>query len=496
VRLERLPIRAEALGFFRFGRVAGKVIVTNDAGQWALLEPAVFEDLLAGRIAPGHPQHQALSQRGILRDGVSLDEMAERMRRKKAHVGQGPHLHIVITTLRCNQTCKYCHASRAPMNRTDTDMSLETAKRVVDLAMQSTSPYINFEFQGGEPTLNMEALELVVGYSREKNRHENKDLEHSVVTNLTAMSERVANWLVDNDVLICTSLDGPEELHNFNRTFKPGANAYQEVRRWMRYIDERYRSQGRDPKQWHTDALMTTSRRTFDHYRQVVDLYVELGLHTVHLRPLNPYGFARDTWKHIGYDIDEYLAFYEQTLDYIIELNKQGTEIVEGTAAVFLSKMLTEDDPNFVDILSPCGAGTGQVAYNYDGQLFTCDEARMASAMGDDLFQIGRAGETGMSDVLAHPTVRSLAVASLQDTLPACESCWNKPFCGVCPVHNYLTSGDVFGQRPRSSKCKEYLRIATLLVERLARDDSGQIEQIFRRWTRTRPREHVNTGMC
>ena len=52
-------------------------------------------------------------------------------------------------------------------------------------------------------------------------------------------------------------------------------------------------------------------------------------------------------------------------------------------------KMLTADDPNFVDILSPCGAGTGQVAYSHDGRIFTCDEARMVSAMGDDMFAIG-----------------------------------------------------------------------------------------------------------
>ena len=29
---------------------------------------------------------------------------------------------------------------------------------------------------------------------------------------------------------------------------------------------------------------MTTSRKTFDHMKEVVDLYVELGMHTIHLR--------------------------------------------------------------------------------------------------------------------------------------------------------------------------------------------------------------------
>lgn len=485
----RLPLVEDKLNFFRYGDVAGKKLVTNDTGAWHFLDEASFRDLLAGRVEPGHAHYEALAEKGFLRSGLDLGRFAEKMARKKRFVGQGPHLHIVITTLRCNQSCKYCHASRTNMDRVDTDMSLETAKKVVDHAMQSPSPYINFEFQGGEPTVNMPVLKFIVEYSREKNRYENKQLEHSLVTNMTYMTEENAEWLIDNEVLVCTSLDGPEELHNYNRTWSKEKNAYADVRRWIDYFNRRYVEQGRDPQLWHVDALMTTSRKTFDHWKEVVDLYVELGMHTIFLRPLNPYGFALDTWKRIGYTTDEYLGFYRQALDYILELNRAGTEIVEGTAAVFLMKMLTGDDPNFVDIRSPCGAGTGQVAYNYDGKIFTCDEARMTAAMGNDMFEIGEAGVTTYEAAYGHPTVKAMAVASLQDSLPHCDTCWNKPFCGVCPMHNYMTSGDLFGQRPNSPKCKEHYTIASLLFERLADDPDGKLEQIFRRWTLTRPRE-------
>jgi His-Xaa-Ser system radical SAM maturase HxsB len=489
VRVVRLPLAEEKLGFFRYGEVGGKKVVTNDAGAWHLLDEQSFQDLLAGRVVAGHRDYEALRDKGFLRDGLSTDELAARIARKKRFLGVGPHLHIVITTLRCNQSCKYCHASRTNMDRVDTDMSLETAKKVVDHAMQSSSPYINFEFQGGEPTVNMPVIRFVVEYSREKNKYENKQLAHSLVTNMTYMTEENAEWLIRNDVLVCTSLDGPEELHNWNRTWKQGQNAYASVRKWIDYFNRRYVELGRDPQLWHVDALMTTSRRTFDFGKQVVDLYAELGMHTIFLRPLNPYGFALDTWQKIGYTADEYLAFYRATLDYIIEKNLAGTEIVEGTAAVFLNKLLTPDDPNFVDIRSPCGAGTGQIAYNFDGRLYTCDEARMTAAMGNELFQIGEAGVTSYRDAYTHPTVKAMAVASIQDSLPHCETCWNEPFCGVCPMHNYMVGGDLFGQRPNSPKCKEHYTIASLLLERLANDSDGKIEKIFRRWTLTRPRE-------
>lgn len=490
VKAVRLQLDADKLAFFRFGRIGERIVLTNDAAEFILLDEADFNLLLAGQITPEHPAHAELMEKGFLRQGIDLDKLSDRIRRKKAHVGQGPHLHIVLPTLRCNQTCRYCHASRAPLDDPSTDMTLETAKRVVDLALQTTSPLVNFEFQGGEPTLNFPVVKFVVEYSREKNRVEGKELTHSIVTNLTAMDEERANWLVDNEVMICASLDGPEELHNWNRAWTGvgAGNAYGETLRWMEYINQRYRDQGREPELWHVDALMTTTRKTFDHWKEVIDLYVDQGLRSIHLRPLNPYGFALSTWENIGYSADEYLAFYEKCLDYILELNRQGVQIIEGTAAVMLAKMLTPDDPNFVDILSPCGAGTGQVAYNFDGRIFTCDEARMTAAMGDDRFAIGDVKDTGYNQVVRHPTVKAMALASLQDALPACDTCWNKPFCGVCPMHNYMMGGDLFGQRPNSPKCAEYMTISRLLLERLDSDPDGSTEKIFRRWTVRRQR--------
>ena len=194
VSLPRPRLEVSRLGFFRWGSVGSKVVLTNDAGEWELLERGDFDALLDGRLGPEHVRWEALTSKGIVREGCDLEDLAARVARKKRFIGSGPHLHIVITTLRCNQDCRYCHASR-------TDMSLETAKKVVDVAMQSTSPYINFEYQGGEPTVNMDVIKFCVDYSREKNRYEGKTLDHSLVTNMTSMNEEKAEWLLANNVV-------------------------------------------------------------------------------------------------------------------------------------------------------------------------------------------------------------------------------------------------------------------------------------------------------
>ena len=375
------------------------------------------------------------------------------------------------------------------MDRVDTDMSIETAKEVVDLAMQSTSPYICFEYTGGEPTINLDVIKFMVEYAKEKNRYEKKLVEHSVVTNMTYMTEEIAQYLVDNEIWVCTSLDGPAEVHNWNRTWQKGSSAYENVLSWIKRFNEMYIAKGKDPELYHVDALMTTTRKTFDQWKELVDLYVELGIRNIHIRPLNPFGFASKTWRMIGYTMEEYLELYQKIFDYIMELNQQGVQIMEGTASIFLKKMLSPNDPNFVDIRSPIGSGTGQIAYNYDGKIYPSDEGRMVAAMGDDYFLLGEVGKTSYEEIVNHPTVKTLAMSSLLDSLPSCHSCWNAPYCGVRPLHNYMQTKDLFAQRPNTLKCKEHMGIAELLFKYLRNDKDGTNESIFRRWIIDRPRE-------
>lgn len=501
LQLPLLKVQTDHLGFFRYGYVGGRVVLTNDAAEFVQLAPDDFRALLAGDLAADHPQRAELRAKGFLRSGLDANVMAEKVRRKRFYVDYGPHLHVIITTLRCNQSCKYCHASRTDMDRVDTDMPDEVVRQAVEMAFQSTSPYICFEYTGGEPTVNMRAIKIAVEHAREMNKRYGKIVDHSVVTNMTWMNEENANWLIDNGVLVCTSLDGPKELHDWNRAwarrsenFPSGdlpkeSSAYETVVHWIKWFNQRYIELGKDPGLWHVDALMTTTRKSLGMYRELVDEYVRLGCRNIKIRPLNPYGFATKTWRVIGYSMDEYLAFYQNVLDYVLELNMQGVQVQEGTAAIFLKKMLTPDDPNYVDIRNPIGSGTGQIAYYVDGNVYPSDEGRMLAGMGNPFFHLGKLGESSYHDLVRHPTVKSLVVASLLDTLPACHTCWNMPWCGVRPINNFMESGDLFAQRPNTPKCKEHMAIASLLLERLAADADGKVETIFRRWVINRSRD-------
>lgn len=479
----------DQVGFFRYGAVGERVLITNDAGEFLLLTRQQFDDFYQGKIQPTDALWPELARRGFLKAALDLDGMAAKIRRKKAFLKSGPHLHVVVATLRCNQACKYCHASRTDMDRVDTDMSLETAKSVVDFAFQTPSPVVNFEFQGGEPTANFEVIRFMVAYAREKNRYENKELIFSMVTNMTLMTDEKMTFLLDNGVMLCTSLDGPQDLHDHNRGLTGSkVGTWSQVDYWIDRINQEYIRRGLDPHLFHVDALMTTTRSSLSRGREIVDEYVKRGIKSIHLRPLNPFGFAINTWKQIGYTMEEFLKFYTETTDYILELNQQGVFLQERMASMFLTRMLSPEDPNYTDCRSPTGSGTATLAYNFDGSIYTCDEGRMLAHMGNDFFKLGHVNASSFKEVASHPTVKAVALASINDALPACSNCVFKPSCGIQPLHNFMFDGDLFGQRPRSRKCHEFWTQQQYLFSKLASDEDGKYERIFRRWTVSRAR--------
>jgi His-Xaa-Ser system radical SAM maturase HxsB len=478
--------------FFRFREIGERVVVTSIEGEWIVLDKAEFRAFVHGDVDTTSDLHRRLGERNLVRASFDARRAAEVYRRRKRFVHYGPNLHLMVVTLRCNETCVYCHASRADLDAVHTDMTIEIAERTVDLILRTTSPHVTIEFQGGEPLVNFPVVQHVVQYATEKNRGLGKQLEFTMVSNLSLMDETKLAWLLEHRVQICTSIDGPKGLHDKQRKL-PTLSAHSAATPWIARINQAYLDAGLDPTLYHVEALLTTTRETLERWQEVVDEYVSLGCRALFLRPVDPFGFAEKTRRIVEYPREDYLAYYRRAVDYIIELNRKGVEILERYAAIFLTKILTGDDPNFLDIRSPGGAGIGQLAYNYDGTIYSSDEGRMLGAMGDPTFAIGDVRTSKYRDVVGHPTIRAMAIASNLEGQPDCVDCPYVPYCGTQPEHNHKTLGTMMGRMRESSMCAVHKGIQDYLFEKLATADEETLE-ILRRWTTIRPREHFLQG--
>jgi uncharacterized protein len=467
--------------------IGERVLISNDFGDWLLLTQDEFRDVLEGLPQPGAPLYEKLKRANFIAREVDLLAQADRWRSKKQYLFYGPTLHAFVLTHRCNHGCQYCHSSIVGMERTDTDMSIEVAERGVDLAFQSTAWAITIEFQGGEPTANWEVLRHIVEYARKKNADGQKVLSFALVTNLSLMDDEKLDYLLDRRVQICTSLDGPEDLHNKIRIFR-GGNSHATLVHWMKRINQRYADMGLDVHQYRVEALPTITRPSLSRWRDIVDEFVAVGCRAIFLRKLDPFGFAAKSAKTLGYSMDEFLEFYANAVDYIIELNRQGVEVMERHAAIMLNKILADEEPNYLDLRIPGGACIGQLGYAPDGSIYSSDEGRFVASMGDEMFKIGTVHDNYL-DLMTNAGTRALVMAGLNDGQPDCVSCVYKPWCGQQVEYNYKTQGSLHGHMRDSTWCKKHKSIFDYLMHKLESADERDME-MFRLWTTNRTLDH------
>lgn len=373
--------------------------------------------------------------------------------KQKNLIEQGTSLHIIVTTGNCNLRCVYCQVNSEAYKK-HSAMTKPTAKKTVDFIFQTPSHHITIEFQGGEPTLNFPIIEYIVKYANKKNETYKKELEFLLVTNFNNMDDNKFDFLTKNNIGICTSLDGFKKLHNKNRP----NNSYDNVVLWTSKFNEYYKKINSRNRVY---ALITITKESLKYPKEIIDEYVKLGFVEINIREMTNLGCAKLNWDKIGYTIDEFLEFWDKCLDYITELNLNGTYFRERMVCVILRKMLGMEE-GFMDLRSPCGAVIGQMAYNYNGDIYSCDEARM---LGNDYFKMGTVDDN-YTDIINSPKTDKIIKASLNNKYYPCKVCDYKEFCGLCPVCTFDEQKDLVGDIAKTPRCKIYRHLFEYVIKK------------------------------
>ncbi len=427
--------------FFRKKKIGDYYLITTETGDWIILSKKEFNLFKQDNEEKDEKLLKKLLEKNILIDKNNLKQCINKYANRKSFLKRGASLHIVVLSLRCDIRCKYCQTSSKPNSSKGYDMTKDTAKKVVDKIFESPSKDITIEFQGGEPLLNFETLKFMVETAKKKNENKNKNLRFSLVTNLVNMTDEKLKFLTDNKIPICTSLDGPEDVHNKTR------QSHHKVTKWIKKIQKMHK-EGKTGNPPH--ALLTVARAQLEKPNEIVDEYINQGLRGVHLRGISKLGVAKKNESEIYYSAEEFIEFWKKAMDYILDINKKGKSFIERKTLIILKKIFSDIDPNYLDLRSPCGAVIGQLLYNYDGRIYSCDEGRMLGE--DDIFNIGTVDDF-YKDYTTSPISCAIIASSINDT-QYCDKCVFKPYCGLCPVMNYSESGSLICNVPSSDWCK------------------------------------------
>lgn len=452
---------------FRFSLLDnGCYFLSTDYGEWICLQPEQLIALTNKEKIEDESLWYELKARHIVcehNDTGNIALLASRYRTKKAFIENFSQLHIFVLTVRCNNSCVYCQASRksCQSDQARYDMSPAVMEKSIELFLSMPADKLTLEFQGGESTLNMPLIRQAVALVKQKNTQ--KDIQFVVCTNLCELNDSDLEFLITHDFSISTSLDGPQELHDANRR-------YANTGAWNALISTlgKIKQQNAFDK---VSALMTTTRQSLEMPHAIIDEYVKHGFRSIFIRELNPYGFAHKYFHKIGYSTAQFLAFYETCLDYIIHLNRHGIPFRESYASLIMKKLMTPWATGFVDLQSPCGSGFGVTLYNYDGNIYPSDESRMMAEMGDQHFRMGNIFESSREELFFGPVMQELAASGVNDCLPVCSDCAFAPYCGADPIRRYQVTGSVYGHPGKDDFCLKNKGIIAMVIKKFTEGD-------------------------
>lgn len=458
---------------FNFLRLSGKEILINELGDM-LITPIGTAQKIVDHSLDDEDLYKSLVAHFFISEELLpplLDIYASRLRLKKSFLDDRTALHIFVLTLRCNQNCVYCQASSREEGSAHCSMTKDMMEASVKLMFRSPSPSLTMEFQGGEPSLEPKIIKFGIELAEEINQQECRNLSYVLCTNCRSLSDELLQLCKKYNVLISTSLDGPAFIHNENRG---RVDSYEKT---MAGIQKAREVLGHE----YVSALMTTSELALNYPKEIVDEYLKDGFTDIFLRALNPYGLATDNDDWELYN-DRFVDFYKASLNYILEINRQGTFFREDYATIILRKMLTPYTTGFVDLQSPAGTINSVLIYNYDGYVYASDESRMLAENGDYTFRLGKITDK-YEDIVYSKKVRNIGKLWANEALAGCSDCPIKAYCGADPVRNHSTQGDMYGFRPSSFVCNKNKAIIEYLIS-LIIERGEEVMPIFRSWLR------------
>lgn len=371
---------------------------------------------------------------------------------------------VLVPTLRCNLSCTYCQVSRAAINQTAYDWSAETLGAVLKLLDTLETDFVKIEFQGGEPTLRPDLIDIVIQRTLER-----RGGEFVICTNLSQLTPEILAIFDNPNVYISTSLDGDADTHQRNRTKTDRLTA--EFEHNLETVLKRY-----GPRK--VSALPTINPAAPPDAETLIDSYVTRGLTSIYLRPINFQGFARKRHPDSRERDDAWRSYYETFVRALIDRNWRDKSICldETYLTLCLNRIFRPGLDRHVDLRNPNPIGVDYVVIDYDGQVYPTDEARMLTRSGVIDLAIGDVANGWETEK------RALLNTHATNTFDEdCSRCAFQPYCGRDVIDDLARYGRIDLPRTDTAFCRRHLHLFDFIFELIYSNEQA-IRYSLARW--------------
>ncbi|ROR06963.1 His-Xaa-Ser system radical SAM maturase HxsB [Erwinia sp. JUb26] len=456
---------------FNFDRLSnGNVFISNLAGFHSFVDNTELNFLAENNFPAEHHTARLLESRLFIADdatkSVSQASLSSAFARRLMNELAVRPIFMIVPTLRCDHTCKYCQVSRASASADGYDLDPELIPQIITAIKKlGTAPY-KIEVQGGEPLLRFDLVQKI--YEECESALGIDAFEMVIATSLSLLDTRIVAWVKERNITFSVSLDGNEAIHNKNRIltdFKAHSKAVTGIQKITEELGT-----GR------VATVTTVTKELTKEPASIVEAHLSLGLTDMFIRPVSPYGFAQK--QSFTFSMPEYFEFYRELMQEVLLQNQKGVPLVEHSASIHLKRIFNPGFSGYADLKSPSGLVLNCILFNYDGKVYGSDESRMLQKVNPEAdFS---AGEFASLSFSRNAYYRSSLASSFNFAMPGCDTCAYQPFCGADPCQNISVYGEPVGDKSRSTFCQYHKGMFRFLLDEISQD--GPMAEMLKGW--------------
>ncbi len=369
------------------------------------------------------------------------DDFTKSIRYLYSDIDFGEKMPVIDITFQvgeqCSFRCSYCYQTK----KSDKTMTLETAKKAIDILLARDNEYIPDKikgciigFIGGEPLLHAKLIEDIIAYTEQKLVEEHHDwLYHhaySISSNGWDYFSEESKHLFEkygNRISVSFTLDGNKELHDSCRVTTDGKPTYDKVIESIKDFNAKYEG----GSLINSGTKVTLAPGNVEHTFTAVKHMLDLGYRSI---------MANCVYEE-GWTISHAKTLYSEMkkiADYLLETELYKKAYVRPFDED-LYRPLGEDD-----MQCWCGGDGRMIAVDPDGKFYPClrymesslGNSQKPLVIGDLSGLCKKPEELAIMDDLRSVTRRS------QST----DECFHCPIatgCSLCVAYNYQVYGTV-----------------------------------------------------
>jgi uncharacterized protein len=326
-------------------------------------------------------------------------------------------------------------------------MDSKIMRNAVDYLIRhsSDSDRMAISFYGGEPLLEFDLIQECVQYANLK--AEGRIVTFNFTTNGTLLTKEKLQFLVQNDIRITISLDGPDNIHDKHRKFAYTLmGSFEKIIKNLEYIYDTF------PEYYRNNIQFNTVLDPLNHFSIINDFIRNNKL-------FNQSTFSStlidDTYaiNEISHDekFDEEFR-YELFKSFLWKTGWLSKEDISPLLISYyrslkkLAKMVEtikrDRIPEKFHRGGPCVPGIQRLFVTTKGELFPCERVSESSP-------VARLGDIS-SGIDIEKAVRILNIE--QETSEMCRNCWAYYFCTACIAK--MDDGTQISVTKLSERCK------------------------------------------